>query len=201
MPIGKSAIKRITNNGYSQVESKAPDMENSTVATASVEPVVTEVAEKKAAAPKAEKAEKKIAAPKSEKAEKKVAAPKAAKAEKKAAAPKTEKAAAPKTEKAEKKAVAPKTAKKTKTAAQTPSTESTATVAAAEPAPVKRGPGRPRKNPDAPVVQKTPKKPGPKKKTKEVALTAPTAAPTETSERDGFAYVNLGRGEMPVHLL
>ena len=31
MPIGKSAIKRVTNNGYSNVKTKAPDMENSTV--------------------------------------------------------------------------------------------------------------------------------------------------------------------------
>jgi hypothetical protein len=32
MPIGKNSIKRVANNGYSKVESKAPDMENSTVA-------------------------------------------------------------------------------------------------------------------------------------------------------------------------
>lgn len=31
MPIGKNAIKRVENNGYSKVESKAPDMENSSV--------------------------------------------------------------------------------------------------------------------------------------------------------------------------
>lgn len=31
MPIGKNAIKRVENNGYSKVESKAPDMENSQV--------------------------------------------------------------------------------------------------------------------------------------------------------------------------
>ena len=29
MPIGKNAIKRVTNNGYSGVKSEAPDMENS----------------------------------------------------------------------------------------------------------------------------------------------------------------------------
>ena len=29
MPIGKNSIKRVTNNGYSKVTSKAPDMENS----------------------------------------------------------------------------------------------------------------------------------------------------------------------------
>lgn len=32
MPIGKNAIKRVENNGYSNVETSAPDMENSVVA-------------------------------------------------------------------------------------------------------------------------------------------------------------------------
>ena len=32
MPIGKNAIKRVTNNGYSSVKTSAPDMENSIVA-------------------------------------------------------------------------------------------------------------------------------------------------------------------------
>ena len=31
MPIGKNAIKRVINNGYSNVKSEAPDMENSEV--------------------------------------------------------------------------------------------------------------------------------------------------------------------------
>ena len=31
MPIGKNAIKRVENNGYSKVKTAAPDMENSTV--------------------------------------------------------------------------------------------------------------------------------------------------------------------------
>lgn len=31
MPIGKNAIKRISNNGYSNVSTSAPDMENSVV--------------------------------------------------------------------------------------------------------------------------------------------------------------------------
>ncbi len=31
MPIGKNALKRVENNGYSKVETQAPDMENSTV--------------------------------------------------------------------------------------------------------------------------------------------------------------------------
>lgn len=33
MPIGKNSIKRISNDGYSNVKTSAPDMENSTVAT------------------------------------------------------------------------------------------------------------------------------------------------------------------------
>ncbi len=31
MPIGKNALKRVSNNGYSKVASSAPDMENSVV--------------------------------------------------------------------------------------------------------------------------------------------------------------------------
>ena len=31
MPIGKNSLKRVTNNGYSNVTTSAPDMENSTV--------------------------------------------------------------------------------------------------------------------------------------------------------------------------
>ena len=31
MPIGKNAIKRVAGNGYSNVKTEAPDMENSTV--------------------------------------------------------------------------------------------------------------------------------------------------------------------------
>lgn len=41
MPIGKNAIKRVENNGYSKVESSAPDMENSHV-IAAPDPQVTE---------------------------------------------------------------------------------------------------------------------------------------------------------------
>ena len=33
MPIGKNSIKRVANNGYSNVKTDAPDMENSTVLT------------------------------------------------------------------------------------------------------------------------------------------------------------------------
>lgn len=33
MPIGKNALKRVTNNGYSAVKATAPDMENSVIVT------------------------------------------------------------------------------------------------------------------------------------------------------------------------
>lgn len=36
MPVGKNALKRVSNNGYSKVNTSAPDMEHSEVA----EPVV-----------------------------------------------------------------------------------------------------------------------------------------------------------------
>lgn len=69
MPIGKNAIKRVTNNGYSNVKTEAPDMENSTV---------IEEKPKEAEAPKV----KKTSAPK-KKAEPKAKEPKSAKAPKK----------------------------------------------------------------------------------------------------------------------
>ena len=40
MPIGKNAIKRVENNGYSNVKSSAPDMENSHVIAKPDEQVV-----------------------------------------------------------------------------------------------------------------------------------------------------------------
>ena len=73
MPIGKNALKRVTNNGYSNVKATAPDMENS---------VVTEVT-----APEVKEELKEVATVK--------AAPK------KNTAPKTKKAPVKKTEKAE----------------------------------------------------------------------------------------------------
>ena len=51
MPIGKNAIKRVKNNGYSNVETSAPDMENSVIANPDpqvVEKMVKPVAEKTA---------------------------------------------------------------------------------------------------------------------------------------------------------
>lgn len=41
MPIGKNAIKRVENNGYSNVKTSAPDMENSNV-IANLDPQVME---------------------------------------------------------------------------------------------------------------------------------------------------------------
>ena len=40
MPIGKIAIKRVENNGYSNVKTSAPDMENSSVIAKPDEQVV-----------------------------------------------------------------------------------------------------------------------------------------------------------------
>ena len=59
MPIGKNAIKRVENNGYSKVKTSAPDMENSNV-IANPDPQTVE----KLIAP-VEKAAKKTAAKKS----------------------------------------------------------------------------------------------------------------------------------------
>ena len=53
MPIGKNAIRRVENNGYSKVQSSAPDMENSHVIANPdpqvVEKMVTPVEKKKKA--------------------------------------------------------------------------------------------------------------------------------------------------------
>jgi hypothetical protein len=93
MPIGKNAIKRVANNGYSSVKSTAPDMENSVINEEKAEAPKSEAAEKKTApanktSPKAgsakEKAASKAEAPKA--AASKAEAPKKAPAKK--AAPK-----------------------------------------------------------------------------------------------------------------
>ena len=56
MPIGKNAIKRVSNSGYSNVQTSAPDMENSTIAKAEEAPKVEEpkIEAPKAQAPKIE---------------------------------------------------------------------------------------------------------------------------------------------------
>ncbi|MBO5215199.1 MAG: hypothetical protein IKM16_05035 [Clostridia bacterium] len=43
MSIGKSAIKRVTNNGYSQVKTDAPDMQNSSVIPAPSQEVMDKI--------------------------------------------------------------------------------------------------------------------------------------------------------------
>ena len=48
MPIGKNAIKRVENNGYSNVKTDAPDMQNSTVIGATA-PEVMEMLEQNVA--------------------------------------------------------------------------------------------------------------------------------------------------------
>lgn len=65
MSIGKNAIKRVENNGYSNVKTEAPDMVNSTVIGATSPEVIEmvekevqkQVAPKKAPAKKVEKKE------------------------------------------------------------------------------------------------------------------------------------------------
>ena len=64
MPIGKNAIKRVKNNGYSNVESSAPDMENSVIANPDeqvIEVMVKPVEEKTAKKSPAKKTAKKTA--------------------------------------------------------------------------------------------------------------------------------------------
>ena len=73
MPIGKNAINRVKNNGYSNVESKAPDMENSVIANPDpqvVEVMVKPVEEKTAKKPAAKKTAAKKAPAKSATAKK-----------------------------------------------------------------------------------------------------------------------------------
>lgn len=52
MPIGKNAIKRISNNGYSNVKATAPDMENSTVIAVEEKQPEAKKSEIKKSAPK-----------------------------------------------------------------------------------------------------------------------------------------------------
>ena len=64
MPIGKNALKRVTNNGYSGVKASAPDMENSEIIEEKTvekakKPAVKKPTEKAKSAPEAKKTEKK----------------------------------------------------------------------------------------------------------------------------------------------
>ena len=73
MPIGKNALKRVSNNGYSKVNTSAPDMEHSEVAEPEVKavekPAVKKAAPKTAAksAPKSTPKTAPKTAPKAEK--------------------------------------------------------------------------------------------------------------------------------------
>ena len=71
MPIGKNAIKRVSNNGYSKVATSAPDMENSTIVK---EPAKKETPKK--TAPVSNKTTAKKAEPKKKSAEKAKTTPK-----------------------------------------------------------------------------------------------------------------------------
>ncbi len=94
MPIGKNAIKRVENNGYSKVQTSAPDMENSHVIANPdpqvLEKLVTPVEE--AAKPAPKKRGRKPAVKAAEPVQEPKSAPKAkAPAKKKAAKPAPEK--------------------------------------------------------------------------------------------------------------
>ncbi len=78
MPIGKNAIKRVENNGYSNVKTSAPDMENSSVIAKPDEQVVEKMiapVEKATAAKTAAKNPAAKKAPAKKPAAKKVVAP------------------------------------------------------------------------------------------------------------------------------
>lgn len=49
MPIGKNALKRVSNNGYSKVNTSAPDMENSEIREPIAEPAKPEPTKKTSA--------------------------------------------------------------------------------------------------------------------------------------------------------
>ena len=64
MPIGKNAIKRVENNGYSKVETNAPDMEHSVIANPDPQVVETLIAPVEKTAKKRAPAKKKACAKK-----------------------------------------------------------------------------------------------------------------------------------------
>ena len=53
MPVGKNALKRVTNGGYSKVQTSAPDMERSVVTTITQAPEEKPKTAKKSAPQKA----------------------------------------------------------------------------------------------------------------------------------------------------
>ena len=64
MPIGKNSIKRVANAGYSNIDSKAPDMENSVINEPKAEPLKTENSKKATASKSASSTAKKPSAAK-----------------------------------------------------------------------------------------------------------------------------------------
>ena len=64
MSIGKSAIKRVENSGYSKVKTEAPDMQNSHVIAAPAEEVTEKLIAPIEAKKAAKKTTKKASAPK-----------------------------------------------------------------------------------------------------------------------------------------
>jgi len=70
MPIGKNALKRVTNNGYSKVVTEAPDMENSTHVTEDTAKIIEEKTAEKPVKQERKTPEKKSVAKKAEKSTK-----------------------------------------------------------------------------------------------------------------------------------
>ncbi len=97
MPIGKNAIKRVSNNGYSKVKTTAPDMENSVsveeIAEAPIDVEVVFNAEEKL---EIQKAESRVKASNKAPAKSKSSEPKKEAAPKKVARTEPKKEAAPK---------------------------------------------------------------------------------------------------------
>jgi hypothetical protein len=52
MPIGKNSLSRVKNNGYSNVKTSAPDMDDSKIKEEKAAPVTKKVPQKKLSAPK-----------------------------------------------------------------------------------------------------------------------------------------------------
>jgi hypothetical protein len=97
MPIGKNAIKRVSNNGYSKVKTTAPDMENSVSAEEILEaPIDVEVVFNAEEKLEIQKAESRVKASNKAPAKSKSSEPKKEAAPKKVARTEPKKEAAPK---------------------------------------------------------------------------------------------------------
>lgn len=97
MPIGKNAIKRVSNNGYSKVKTTAPDMENSVSVEEILEaPIDVEVVFNAEEKLEIQKAESRVKASNKAPAKSKSSEPKKEAAPKKVARTEPKKEAAPK---------------------------------------------------------------------------------------------------------